>query len=200
MSPSDFYNELKGWQTGISSMLGFLALSWAALYNFKLNRRRDVALKDEETLSVATALYGEILLLRKEVGHLAKVVANVENYHVLTFDEYFLEAHPLSEPLLYKALATKIGLLSTDLILGITEVHQNLQEAKNSLPLLVKKPERGYGHSVLTFLIPARDAVKNIQLTLDKIERMAKILKAAENIDLGDAENVINREEEAFLG
>jgi hypothetical protein len=200
MSLSDFYSELKGWQTGISSMLGFLALSWAALYNFKLNRRRDAKLKEEEALSVATALYGEILLLRKEVGHLAKVVANVENYHVLTFDEHFLEAHPLSEPLLYKALATKIGLLSPDLIIGITEFHQNLREAKISLPLLVKKPERGYSHSVLTFLIPATNAVKNIEITLDKIERMARIYKVAENIDLGDAENVIGREVEAFLG
>ena len=114
MSPGEFYNELKGWQTGISSMFGFGALIVAALWNFSLNRRRDAALRDEEALSVATALYGEILLLRKEVGQLARVVANIEINKSREFDEHFLEAHPLSEPLLYKALAPKIGLLSPE--------------------------------------------------------------------------------------
>ena len=74
----ELYNELKGWQTGISSIFGFGALIIAALWNFNLNRRRDAELKNDEALSVATALYGETLLLRKEVGRLAKVVASIE--------------------------------------------------------------------------------------------------------------------------
>ena len=109
-----------------------------------------------------------------------------------------MEAHTLSDPLLYKALAPKIGLLNPDLIIGITEFHQDFQEAKSSLPLLVDNPGRNYSYSVLNVLLPARSAVKNIQPTLDKIERMASILKPAENIDLGDTEDVIEMEEEAF--
>jgi hypothetical protein len=40
--------------------------------------------------------------------------------------------------------------------------------------------------------------VKNIQPTLDKIEGMAPILKAAESINLGRAEAIIEREEESL--
>ena len=197
MSAGEFYNELKGWQTAISSILGFGALIVAALWNFNLNRRRDAELRKEEALSVATALYGEILLLRKEVGFLARAVANFD-VQMASVDKRFLDAYPLSDPLLYKALAPKIGLLSPDVIIGITEFHANLREAKISLPLLIDNPERKSGYSVLQFLIPARDAVKDIQPTLDKIEGMAPILKAAENIALGHAEAVIEREEKSW--
>jgi hypothetical protein len=196
MSPGEFYNELKGWQTGISSIFGFGALILAALYNFKLNRRRDSALRSDEALSVATALYGEILLLRKELEFIAKLIANDKINKRIVFNEDFLEAHPLSGPLLYKALAPKIGLLSPDLIIGITEFHRDFQEAKLSLPLIVDSPGRNY--SVLTVLIPVRNAIKNIQPTLDKIERMASILKPAENINLIDIEDVIDIEEQKF--
>ena len=202
MSPIEFSNELKGWQTGIGALLGFLALIVGALWNFHLNRRRDAALRAEEALSVAAALYGEILLLRKEVGRLARAVANVHvnggttRNPIVKFDEHFLEAHSLSEPLLYKALAPKIGLLSSDLILYITEFHQKFQEARMSLPLLVDKPGRKYGYSVATVLVPARDAVKNIQPALKKIERMASVSRPADDVDLGQTEDVIEMEEE----
>ena len=60
------YQEAKTWQTAIGSIFGFGALMVAALWNFHLNRRRDTALRREEIHSVAAAIYGEILLLRKE--------------------------------------------------------------------------------------------------------------------------------------
>ena len=201
MSFSELGNELKGWQTGIGSMLGFVAFMVAALWNFRLNRKRDAALRADEALSVAAALYGEILLLRKEVGRLARTVANVklnEGRHSSTvkFDDHFLEAHSLSEPLLYKALAPKIGLLSAELITAITEFHKNFQEAKVSLPLLIDKPGRKHGYGASVVLIPAWNAVKNIEPTLRKIEHMALVLRPAENIDLGLAEDVIEMEED----
>ena len=198
MSLGAIYNELKGWQTGISSIFGFGALIVAALWNFNLNRRRDTELRGEEALSVATALYGEILLLRKEVASIAKTVASMEMSHRRKVDKQFLEAHPLSDALLYKALAPKIGLLNPDLIIGITEFHQAFQEVKNSLPLLLDKPDRQYSYSSLTVLILARNAVRNIQPTLSKIEGLALISKSAENIDLGDVDDVIEIEQEAF--
>jgi hypothetical protein len=73
----NFYQELKGWQGGIGSLLGFLALIVGALWNFRLNRRRDAALRSEEVVSVAAALYGEIVLLRIEAAELSRAVANV---------------------------------------------------------------------------------------------------------------------------
>jgi hypothetical protein len=83
-------------------------------------------------------------LLRKEVGFLARAVANFD-VQMSSVDKHFLDAYPLSDPLLYKALAPKIGLLSPDLIIGITEFHANFREAKISLSLLVDNPERKYG-------------------------------------------------------
>jgi hypothetical protein len=196
MSPGEFYNELKGWQTGIGSMLGFVALMMAALWNFRLNRRRDAALRAEEALSVATALYGEILMLRKEIGTIATVVAKNELNPLRKLDKHFLKEYPLSEPLLYKALASKIGLLSSDLVVSITAFHKDLQEAKTGLPLLIENPQRKTTYSAVEFLLPARNVIENIRPTLEKIEHMASILKPVENIDLDSIEIVINREEE----
>jgi hypothetical protein len=200
--PASIYAELKGWQTAIGSVLGFLALMVAALWNFRLNRRRDARLREEEVISVAAALYGEIVLLRKEMAGLARAVANVEVHEgrngATKFDAHFLERHKLPEPLLYKVLASKIGLLSSDLILASTEFHQNFQEARTGLPLLIENPERQYGYSRSTVLMPARDAVKNIVPALRKIERMAHVAKPAEELDLWWTEDVIWQEEELF--
>lgn len=201
MSLSELGSELKGWQTGLGSLFGFLTLMVAALWNFRLNRRRDAQLRTDEALSVAAALYGEIRLLRKELGRLARTVAHISINADLrgsfpTFDTHFLERNPLSEPLLYKALAPKIGLLSADLIVAITEFHKNFQEAKTSLPLLIDNPERKYGYRASVVLVPARDAINNIQPALREIERMAFFAAAVEDIDLGYTEDIIEMDEE----
>jgi hypothetical protein len=73
------YVEAKQWQAGIAALLGFLGLIFAALFNFRLNRRRDAQLRSEEMISVASALYGEILLLRDELAQLARTVASYEH-------------------------------------------------------------------------------------------------------------------------
>lgn len=204
MSLAEFYNELKGWQTGIGSLLGFVALMVGALWNFKLNRRRDARLREEEALSVAAALYGEIVLLRKEVARLARVVANgymdvgVQRDPIIKFDSHFVEAYTLPEPLLYKSLGPKLGLLSPDLILAITEFHKNFQEVRTWLPRLIENSDRKYNYSVLSVLVPARNAVKHIQPALEKIERMASVLKPAEDLDLGRADDLIEMEEEGW--
>src|SRR5688572_21201123 len=90
-------DELRGGQTAIGSFFGFVALMTGALWNFHLNRKRDEALRKDERVSVAAALYGEILLLRKAAAHLALVIANVYmrqgiSRSAIKFDENFLEA------------------------------------------------------------------------------------------------------------
>jgi len=194
--------ELKGWQTGLGSMFGFVALMVAALWNFRLNRRRDAELRTDEALSVAAALYGEIRLLRKELGKTARIVSAIHMRALRgsdfpKFDKHSLEQCVISEPTLYKSLAPKIGLLSADLIIAITDFHADLQEAKTSLPLLVNDPARKVFYSSSFVLRPARDAIKNIKPTLKQIERMASFSSSVEEIDLGDTELVIDMEEES---
>lgn len=199
--PYNFYEDMKGWQTAIGSVLGFIALIAGALWNFHLNRKRDASLRKEESLSIAAALYGEIVLLRQEAASLARAVARVHinvgtrRDSITKFDRHFVEAHELSEPLLYKALATKIGLLDAELVIAITEFHKNYRQAKIYLPLLVENGERNYNYSCTWVLVPACSAVKSIIPALHKIEKMISITDPAKDLDLGMAEEVIELEE-----
>jgi hypothetical protein len=195
------YEEIKSWQGAIGSVLGFAALIVGALWNFRLNRRRDAALRAEEAVSVAAALYGEIVLLRIEAASLARAVASVhisvgtQRDPTIRFDSHFVVAHQISEAMLYKALAPKLGMLPAELIIGITAFHKNIQEMRNWLPLLIDDPGRKYSYRASQVLVPARDAVFDIIPTLKQIERMAGIPKAAEVLDLGKAEGVIAMED-----
>jgi hypothetical protein len=193
-----FYEELKGWQGGIGALFGLVALMVGALFNFSLNRKRDARLREEEAKSVAAALYGEIVLLRQEAARLARAVAAVEIKGVRKITPHFVEANKLSEPILYKALAPKIGLLSPDLVIALTEFHKNFQEARTWLPLLVENEERGYGYFSMSVLKPARDAVKDIVPALRKIESVASIPKPADDPDLGLTEQAIEMDEEVI--
>src|SRR4051812_23625280 len=77
---SDLLIELKSWQGGIGALIGaffgFIALIVGALFNYHLSRKRDSHLRADEVRAVAAAIYGEILLLRKEAGTLARAIAN----------------------------------------------------------------------------------------------------------------------------
>ena len=198
------YEELKGWQSAIGSILGFWSLMVAALWNFHLNRRRDAHLREEEALSIAAALYSEIVLLRKEVASLARALAlarinqDTQRYSGLTIDRHLVEAHKLSEPQLFKALAAKVGLLSPDLVMAITEFHQNCQEARTWFPLLIEDDDRKYSYVSSAVLTPARNAVNNIVPALRKIESMVSVPTPAADPDLGETEFVIKMEDEAY--
>lgn len=195
MSWHDIYIELRSWQSGLGTLFGLGALLLGALWNFRLNRRRDRELRQEETVAVATALYGEILLLRVEVAKIANIVANIYNRmnlrpdSTVKFDKWFLESHPLPEPMIYPALASKLGLLPPGLIISIASFHASYWDAKNSLPLLVEKKGRGYEFSPLVLLRPALNAVSEIESALREIELMAMLTKAplAPNIDIARA-------------
>jgi len=126
---SGVYEELKGWQSAIGAGFGFVALIIGALFNFWLNRRRDAKLRQEEMLSVATALYGEILLLREEMARLARTVANIE-IHDEQISLQFVQDHKPREPILYPAMASKLGLLPVDLIIAITRSTRTMKRPK----------------------------------------------------------------------
>lgn len=198
------YDELKGWQAALGAVLGFLALIFAAQRHFSLNRRRDKELKNEEALSVMAALYGEILILRSEAARLAKGVAIASpNRGMMVnggieLNQHFVDSHTLPEPLLYKTLASKLGLLSVDTMIAIIKFYSNVETARSWLPLLVDDKTRVYQHSVLTVLRPARGAVREIIPTLRHMETVLSIAEPASDPDMGRADAIIEMEEALF--
>ena len=203
MSPTEWYAEVRTWQQGIAALIGFTGLMIASLWNFRLNRRRDTALRDEEIKSVAAALYGEIRHLRVRVATVARAVANVHiangtGRHTIKFDEHFVEAYRMPEPTLYKALASKFGLLPADLLIPIAVCYAHVLEVASWLPKMADHPTRAYSYSPLEVLNPAHAAVTKIAPTLVKIERLIGVPTDAtvEPPDLGQAEAVIEMEEE----
>jgi hypothetical protein len=115
MTQLEIYGELKTWQQGIAALIGFVALITAALWNFRLNRKRDAAFRREEAHAVAAALYGEMRLLRVRAADAAKAIASVhirtsvDGRSAVKFDKHFADANKLPEPTLYTALASKFG-------------------------------------------------------------------------------------------
>jgi hypothetical protein len=187
----DWYQELKSWQSGIAAILGFFALVVGALFNFWLNRRRDAALRRDEMLGVATAIYGEILLVRERLALMAQVLSHRDHSHgEQEIDDQFIKDYTPSDPKLYPALAPKIGMLRHDLVLDITRFYDNFQTAKDNLPLLVKNESRGVPYHVVTVLRPAVDAIYDIRTALRKIEQLAGIPKA-EDPDAGLADAIV---------
>ena len=193
---SNVYSELKEWQTGIGALLGFLALMAAALWNFRLNRLRDRELRRDEMLSVATALYGEILLLRQELTRLVTVIAKVVMRHGV-FSKDFVQIQMLKDAILYPALCHKLGLLPQEMVLAITRFHAAFEEAKRNLPFLAEDKDRGFTYNPLIVLQSAVTAVEEITPALRKIEKLANLEEAIQP-DLGHAKDVIEWEEEKF--
>lgn len=194
MEWSTIYSELKSWQHGIAALLGLLALMAAALFNYRLNRLRDAALRKDEALSIAVGIYSEIVVLREELVRLSKAVAN-NYFRRHEIDEHFLAAHKLSEPVLFKALAPKIGLLPPHLALAIAEFYQRLQEVVLWLPLLAENKDRRFGYSRMAVLKPVVTGVRNVLPALKVIEVMGALPKVVGELDLKDADEVIEQEE-----
>ena len=188
----------------VGSTIGFLALIGGALFNYRLNRLRDARVRFEDDRSVAAALYGEILLLRREISQVAKIVSatylaeqGLRNPH-LKFDRHFLDRQRLSSPLLYNALAPQIGRLAADLVLGITEFHADFEAVRTWLPQLVEDESRGFSYSVLVVLTPASNALSRVIPTLRKIERSLGMQAAVLDLDVGEMPTVIDMENELW--
>ena len=88
------YNEAKGWQTGIGALAGFGAIVVGALYNARLNRKRD---ERDECIAIASALYGEIVILRRALAGMANAVGHRFMAHGIgqlrgeQFDRHFVD-------------------------------------------------------------------------------------------------------------
>ncbi len=196
-----FWPAIAAMESGSAAFLGALvgaaaglgAILAGALYNAKLNRRRDAALRKEEELSIANALYGEILLLREEVAKVARVVASVEERRE-EITQQLVEDYRVRDPILYPALAHRLGLLSADLLLAITKFYGDYWLAGRNLPLLVRG-ERGFSYAPTSVLKHAVSAVDDIEPTLRKIEALTG-LPEARTPDTGNAAFIVEMYEE----
>ncbi len=142
-------------------------------------------------LAVATAIYGEILLMRERLALMAKVLSYRDHDHANEIDDQFVEDYRPNDPILYPALASKIGLLSHDLVLDIARFYDNFQAAKDNLPLLVKSESRRVPYHVVTVLRPAVDAIYDVRTALRKIEQLAAIPEAKDP-DSGLADFIVS--------
>jgi hypothetical protein len=179
------YQEAKQWQAGIAALLGFLGLIVAALWNFHLNRRRDARIRAQETRTVASALYGEILLLRNELAALAEFVAQTNQ--MSEADKSF---YTPSSPILYPALAEKVGLLPANLLLGITKFYAHVDGARRGFEIYYQQQNETSKYSVLIVLEDALKGVQDVKPVLRMIERLAAITEARDP-DTGRAEDLL---------
>ncbi len=191
----DIFAELKAWQTGLGALLGLISLALAALYNFHLNRRRDRALREVETRSVTAAIYSEIILLRRQLGLLARVVANVDQSE-REFVDFRADVYRPSEPVVFPRLAGKLGLLDPDLVVGISKFFADLEEATRSLEVLTA-PHHGHKYACTIVLEPAVSGVQEVKPALEKMQDMLGITDI-EDPDIGMARGSIELWEERF--
>lgn len=195
-------SQLEGGQASFvgtltGSLLGLVALVVGALFNFRLNRKRDALLRGDEAAAVTAALYSEIILVRAELARTVRLVANIEMRRG-KFDAHFMERIRLQDPMLFKALANKLGLLDPKLVLGITTFHSKVRTVREWLPQLVDKEDRGFSYSTLSALEPALQAIDDIKPILDTMADDMKVERPKEESDLGSARDVADMEREAF--
>lgn len=175
------YAELKGWQGAIGALLGFAGLGAGALFNSHLNRRRDERLRHDEAIAVASALYGEVVIIRRSLARMANAVGRrfIDNGTGRSrdepFDRHFVEQVALPPLTLYPALAARIGLLPSQLGLEIVTFYSRAQEAQTWLQRLRSDPTRPYSYSVNYVLDPAIAAVTGVLPALRIIESLAGI-------------------------
>lgn len=165
----------------------------AALWNFRLNRRRDRALLDQEARSVAAAIYGEILFLREQLAELAHIAASFEIVH-REFSELRADLYRPSEPVVFPSVVGRLGLLDPKLVLGFTRFYARLEEAKRGLDDLITDYD-GPNYGCTVVLRPAVSGIKDVESCLRQIEGMMGYSKAGE-VNFGRASDIIWEEDE----
>lgn len=199
------YNELKGWQAGIGALVGFVGLIAGALFNAHLNRKRDEQLRAKEVIAVASALYGEAVILRQAVAGMANAVGRRYLDHGTgrvrddeAFSRHFMEQYTLPPPLLYQSLAGKVGMLPSHITLEIVRFYARVEQAQTWLPRLQEDAERPFSYGVLYVLDPAIDAVEGVLPALRAIEKLAGIAEQVGTPDMQYALDVQGMERDQW--
>jgi hypothetical protein len=191
--------ELRNWQPLMGAALGFGALTWGALYNYRLGRKRDDVIREQEARSVALGLYSEINLISKELAKSANSIGNWymrKGVHGDDLPSYFSDSFVLPESTLFKALAPKVGMLSPNVLMSVTRFYGYYTEALNHLPNILENPERPVSYGIEWFLGPAISAIDEVQPALREIERIGNVTDAAPKPDLEQARKAIRLQDE----
>ena len=110
------------------SMFGLLSLLLGALYNARLNRKRDDALRAADRIAVASALYAELQGLHRGL------VKNIETLTDMQLNKAFLVPEP-SMKILPEVLS-KIGLLRSETIHKVMEAYVLMEQYVGDLILI----------------------------------------------------------------
>ena len=191
----DIYAEVKSWQTGLGALIGMGSLAFVAWYNFHLNRKRDRAQREAEAQSIAAAIYSEIILLRNQLALLARIVANAYDRD-REFVNSEADVYRPSKPVIFPSLSGRLGQLDPDLVIGISKFFSDLEEATRGWDVITT-PREASGFSCLIVLQPCVSGVEGVRPVLAKMQHMLGLPEVAEP-HLGNADQVIEREEETF--
>lgn len=200
------YAELKGWQQSLAALLGFSALIAAALFNARLNRRRDERLRVDEARAVAAALYGEMIIVQQSLGKMAKAVARRYVDHGLgrrrgdAFDKHLLEEVGLPPITLYPALAAKVGLLPSDIAREVVRFYARRDQAQSWLQRLPSDAERPFDYAMSYVLDPCLDAIRQVQSALRAMEQLTGVAEAEPMPDIAYALDARETERTMFEG
>ncbi len=110
------------------------------------------------------------------------------------FSEIRADLYRPSEPVIFPSIASRLGLLDPQLVLGITRFYARLEEAKRGLEDLISE-YTGPKHSCTVVLRPVVFGIEDVKPCLRVIEELTGSPKANE-IDVGRASDVIWMEDD----
>jgi hypothetical protein len=142
-------------------------------------------------LSVASALYGEILLLREELALLGNRVAALHPFYERQFSQTDQFAITPSNPLLYPALSDKLGILPSELLLGITQFYARVEGARRGFVTYCQSQTESVQYEATIVLEDAVRGVEDVGPMLREIERIASIPDAAAVPDISLAAHAL---------
>jgi hypothetical protein len=119
------------------------------------------------------------------------LVMNINNKELRDVDQF---AYAPSIPLLYSALASKLGLLPSELLLGITKFYANVEGARRGLETYYRTQEDSPHYSASVVLEDAVAGIHDVKPVLRTIEQLASIPEAKDP-DTGRAEAVLENEQ-----
>lgn len=195
MSFHGVLNELRGWQSFLGSALGFGGLILGALFNAHLNRKRDDRLRNAEAITIALSLYGEINLLRSDIAAMASGIGGwflTRGAHGDDLPDYFREIYQVREASLYKALASKIGMLNPEILLPITQFYSDYETAIGHFPKLFKNKGRAVTYGPEWVLSPAIRAVEEVERAIRRIEQLGHIAPRSNTPSTGRAKEALS--------
>ncbi len=205
---NSLYCTLLSWQPLIGSVTALVALISAALFNFWLNRKRDDALRREETISIASAFYGEMTAIRQEAARVASIIARFDQQNRDSktvgsgFADPFLQITQLPPSSYFDHLKPKVGVLPPAIALGVIRFYQRIERARTWIPALAYDPKRDTAWSSSGALRPLCQVIEESGATLlllEKLIGLENFLDPLERVyDLGEASLIVETEDRAI--